>query len=354
MILDFEGEPARPLRRAAAQALAAARRRGDAALVRLRGAASRAAGARWEHGARAVPRRLPRTRAHAAAGREPAAAAFRAREGVYELRYELNTGPTGSHPVAGSALLEAPVGAAALIASSLDPHRLGRIRRRRRVVRASGRTRAVRTPNRRRARACGSRSSRGAGRIAAARYELEVRTRAATVDVRDPTVPADVGELDLHLAGEGRHERLYEVLGAHVRESTASPARRSRVWAPNARAVASSATSTTGTADCTRCARSARPGSGSLRRRCRVRSALQVRRSSQADGTVQLKADPLAFAAEVPPHTASIVYRSRTRVGRRRVGRAPARVGAARAGRCRSTRCTSARGGATRWRTTAR
>ena len=42
------------------------------------------------------------------------------------------------------------------------------------------------------------------------------------------------GEIDLYLAGEGRHERLYEVLGAHVRDGGVSFA----VWAPNARAVA--------------------------------------------------------------------------------------------------------------------
>src|SRR5918995_7039874 len=42
------------------------------------------------------------------------------------------------------------------------------------------------------------------------------------------------GEIDLYLAGEGRHERLYDVLGAHVRDDGVSFA----VWAPNARAVA--------------------------------------------------------------------------------------------------------------------
>ena len=50
VVLDFEGEPARTLPRAPPEALAAARRRGDAALVRLRGlgvgAAARRAGAR--------------------------------------------------------------------------------------------------------------------------------------------------------------------------------------------------------------------------------------------------------------------------------------------------------------------
>ena len=42
-----------------------------------------------------------------------------------------------------------------------------------------------------------------------------------------------LGELDLHLAGEGRHERIYERLGAHVLDEGVSFA----VWAPNARAV---------------------------------------------------------------------------------------------------------------------
>ena len=45
---------------------------------------------------------------------------------------------------------------------------------------------------------------------------------------------AKLGELDLHLAGEGRHERIYERLGAHVSDAGVSFA----VWAPNARRVA--------------------------------------------------------------------------------------------------------------------
>src|ERR1700677_4850687 len=42
-----------------------------------------------------------------------------------------------------------------------------------------------------------------------------------------------VGELDLHLIGEGRHEELWRVLGAHTRGSGTAFA----VWAPNARGV---------------------------------------------------------------------------------------------------------------------
>ena len=42
-----------------------------------------------------------------------------------------------------------------------------------------------------------------------------------------------VGDLDLYLIGEGRHERLWTVLGAHVKPDGVSFA----VWAPNARQV---------------------------------------------------------------------------------------------------------------------
>ncbi|SDS17886.1 1,4-alpha-glucan branching protein GlgB [Corynebacterium timonense] len=51
-----------------------------------------------------------------------------------------------------------------------------------------------------------------------------------------------LGQLDLHLIGEGRHERLWEVLGANVRTYTTTLGEVSgtsfAVWAPNARGVA--------------------------------------------------------------------------------------------------------------------
>ncbi|MBV8081133.1 MAG: 1,4-alpha-glucan branching enzyme, partial [Actinobacteria bacterium] len=51
-------------------------------------------------------------------------------------------------------------------------------------------------------------------------YELEVSyPDGNTFTIRDPyAFLPTLGELDLHLAGEGRHEELYEKLGAHVRE----------------------------------------------------------------------------------------------------------------------------------------
>ena len=50
-----------------------------------------------------------------------------------------------------------------------------------------------------------------------------------------------LGEIDLHLIGEGRHERLWDVLGAHVRtyDTPAGPVTGTSfaVWAPTAQGV---------------------------------------------------------------------------------------------------------------------
>ena len=46
-----------------------------------------------------------------------------------------------------------------------------------------------------------------------------------------------LGEVDLHLIGEGTHERLYDVLGAHPRTHEGVDGVSFAVWAPNARSV---------------------------------------------------------------------------------------------------------------------
>ena len=72
-------------------------------------------------------------------------------------------------------------------------------------------------------------------------YRLEVR-----YDGSEPHIVADayrflptLGEVDLHLYGEGRHERLWEVLGAHPRSFTTADGVVEgvsfAVWAPNAK-----------------------------------------------------------------------------------------------------------------------
>ncbi len=115
-----------------------------------------------------------------------------------------------------------------------------------------------------------------------------------------------LGELDLHLAGEGRHERIYERLGAHVVDEGVSFA----VWAPNARGVSvvGDWNRWDGRAD-----KLEPVGSSGI-------WAAIVPEASDgdgykfevhgADGHLRLKADPFAFYAEVPPKTASRIYRS--------------------------------------------
>jgi 1,4-alpha-glucan branching enzyme len=71
------------------------------------------------------------------------------------------------------------------------------------------------------------------------RYDLEVSYPDGNVfTFRDAYAFAPtVGDVDLHLAGEGRHEELYERLGAHVREIDGVIGTSFAVWAPSAGAV---------------------------------------------------------------------------------------------------------------------
>ena len=144
------------------------------------------------------------------------------------------------------------------------------------------------------------------------RYELETTYDDGRVERgRDPySFLPTVGSLDLHLAGEGRHERLYELLGAHPREVDGAEGVSFALWAPNARAA-----SVVG--DWNRWDARLHPlrslgASGiwelflpGLEPGARYKFALLTR-----DGSVRLKADPYALRAEVAPASASIVHRS--------------------------------------------
>ena len=88
------------------------------------------------------------------------------------------------------------------------------------------------------------------GRHAAARLQARGRLRRVrAITIEDPYrfLPT-VGELDLHLVGEGRHDELWTRLGAHCARSTACAAPRSRSGRRRPRRSPSSATSTSGTA----------------------------------------------------------------------------------------------------------
>lgn len=123
-----------------------------------------------------------------------------------------------------------------------------------------------------------------------------------------------LGEVDLHLFAEGRHERLWEVVGAHPRSFTTADGVVSgvsfAVWAPNAKGV-----SLIGEFN----------GWNGHEAPMRVLGpsgvwelfwpdfpcdGLYKFRVHGADGVVTDRADPFAFGTEVPPQTASRVTSS--------------------------------------------
>jgi 1,4-alpha-glucan branching enzyme len=147
-------------------------------------------------------------------------------------------------------------------------------------------------------------------------YRLEVSYGNHIYAVDDPYrwLPT-VGEVDLHLIGEGRHENLWQVLGAHVRTYDTPGGSVSgtafAVWAPNARGVrvAGDFDYWDGRALPMRSLGASGvwelfvPGvSDGSRYKFQVLGA---------DHRWRLKADPMAFACESPPATASVVTTSR-------------------------------------------
>ncbi|MFQ5693048.1 MAG: 1,4-alpha-glucan branching enzyme, partial [Nitrospinota bacterium] len=122
--------------------------------------------------------------------------------------------------------------------------------------------------------------------------------------------PPTLGDVDLHLFGEGTHRRLWERLGAHPCVIDGIYGVAFAVWAPNAAGVSvvgdfcrwdgrlfpMRALGTSGVFE--RFVPGVSPG------------ALYKYEIRTKDGAVRLKADPFAFAMELPPGTASRVVTS--------------------------------------------
>jgi len=119
-----------------------------------------------------------------------------------------------------------------------------------------------------------------------------------------------LGEVDLHLIREGRHEELWRVLGAHVRHFTGADGVSFAVWAPDAQAVrvVGGFNDWDGQSHAMRSLGSSGvwelfvPGLG-------AGTSYKFEILTQ-DGHWILKADPMAQWAEVPPSTASVVTES--------------------------------------------
>ena len=77
-----------------------------------------------------------------------------------------------------------------------------------------------------------------AGRHEPFAYRLRLSGHGTSWEAGDPyRFPAMLGELDMHLLGEGRHRRLYDRLGAHPMVLDGVAGVGFAVWAPNARRV---------------------------------------------------------------------------------------------------------------------
>jgi len=143
-------------------------------------------------------------------------------------------------------------------------------------------------------------------------YRLQVAYDDNTIEVDDPYRfwPA-LGDLDLHLIGEGRHEELWRALGSEPMEHQGVAGTRFTVWAPNARGVRVSGDFNywDGTGFPMRSLGSTGvwelflPGVGE--------GALYKYDICRPDGSHTVRADPMARHTEVPPATASVVTASR-------------------------------------------
>ncbi|MGW3451845.1 1,4-alpha-glucan branching enzyme, partial [Streptomyces sp. NPDC001076] len=143
-------------------------------------------------------------------------------------------------------------------------------------------------------------------------YTLLVEYEDGEHEVHDPYrfLPA-LGEFDLHLIREGRHEQLWKALGAEPMTHDGVAGTRFTVWAPNAQGVrvAGDFTCWDGTQFPMRSLGAAGvwelflPGVGEG-----ARYKFEI--TSRYGGRF-LKADPMARRTEVPPATASIVTVSR-------------------------------------------
>jgi 1,4-alpha-glucan branching enzyme len=147
------------------------------------------------------------------------------------------------------------------------------------------------------------------------------RKGAKTQSVRSPRVskgkaalaspyefPTTLGELDLHLFGEGRHERIYEKLGAHLVMHEGQHGVAFAVWAPNAKSVSvvGNFNEWNGAKHSMRLLGTSGvwelfvPGLG----------AGELYKYEIKHGRRKfLKADPYAFMMQVPPDTSSIIFK---------------------------------------------
>ncbi|MGV9554635.1 1,4-alpha-glucan branching enzyme [Streptomyces sp. NPDC003522] len=142
-------------------------------------------------------------------------------------------------------------------------------------------------------------------------YRLVVAYEGTVQETEDPYrfLPT-LGDLDLHLIGEGRHEELWKALGAHPMVHEGVGGTRFTVWAPNARAVRLAGTFNfwDGIGHPMRSLGSS--GIWELFVPAIGEGELYKFDITRPDGSRTLRADPMARRTETPPATSSVVEAS--------------------------------------------
>ncbi len=141
------------------------------------------------------------------------------------------------------------------------------------------------------------------------RYRLDVDYGSAgSFTIDDPyAFGPTIGELDLHLMGEGRHEEIYEKLGAHFREHEGIAGTAFAVWAPSARAVSVVGDFNSWDGHLHPMRSMGATGIWELFIPDAGPGARYKYEILTQDNELLLKADPYAQQAENPPKTASVV-----------------------------------------------
>src|SRR6266496_3696 len=143
-------------------------------------------------------------------------------------------------------------------------------------------------------------------------YRLRVHQRNDQVKtVRDPySFSPTMGELDLHLFGEGKHEEIYDKLGAHVMKVARVSGVAFAVWAPHAEGVSVVGNFNGWDGRIHQMRMLGGSGVWELFIPELVPGEMYKYEIRSKRGLPFLKADPYAQYTEVPPNTSSIVYQS--------------------------------------------
>ncbi|MBN2495066.1 MAG: 1,4-alpha-glucan branching protein GlgB [Deltaproteobacteria bacterium] len=117
-----------------------------------------------------------------------------------------------------------------------------------------------------------------------------------------------LGDVDLHLAGEGRHLRLYEKMGAHLRTVDGVDGVSFSVWAPNARRVSLIGNFNNWDGRLYPMRLMGASGIWELFVPGLGRGELYKYEIMTHDGRLRIKSDPFAFAMELRPKTGSVIW----------------------------------------------